>query len=98
MGYRITYDGTGGVRTKTFYQPKRLPCLIGAFLILFLLLTCAFWPEGKDQIKQILIPGDPDITQQAVSDLIVDLQNGESISDSVTAFCREIISHGKNPN
>lgn len=96
MGYRITYEGTGGVRTKTFYQPRRLPLLIGAFLTLFLLLTCAFWPAGKEQLRQIIIPGDPDITQQAVSELVTDLQNGEDFTDSVTAFCREIIRHGKN--
>lgn len=96
MGYRITYEGTGGVRTKTFYQPKRLPWLIGASLILFLLLTYSFWPQGKEQLRKIVIPGDPDVTQQAVSELIVDLQNGEDFSDSVTAFCREIIRHGKN--
>jgi hypothetical protein len=28
--------------------------------------------------------------------LVTDLQNGEDFTDSVTAFCREIINHGKN--
>jgi hypothetical protein len=42
-------------------------------------------------IRKHLLPGDPEITEAALGQLIGDIQNGERFSEAITTFCREII-------
>ena len=91
MGYRITYVNSTIRRRRTGIHPLRLQGLIGAFLILFLLLTNAYWPAGAQKLREFLIPGDPEVTMLAAEELVQDLHSGEAVSDAVAAFCREIL-------
>lgn len=41
-----------------------------------------------------LIPGDPEVTSNAFSDMVTMLREGEGMKEAVTAFCMEILEHG----
>lgn len=90
MGYRIEYGPEyRRFRKESPAKGKILP-LTAAFLVLFLALTAKFWPEGKETLENILLPGDPQVTKQAFSQMAQDLKEGEAIGDAVITFCREI--------
>ena len=42
-----------------------------------------------------LIPGDPQVTSAAFSEMVDMLRQGETIQDAVTAFCTEVLEHGQ---
>jgi hypothetical protein len=42
-----------------------------------------------------LIPGDKEVTKEAFSQLTQRIKRGEDFSDSVAAFCQEIISNAR---
>lgn len=91
MGYRIDYNG-GTVVKKPIYAPK-----VGKKKIVLLsaaVLTAAFllWPMGRRCVRDLLLPGDEDVTAAALSELVNDLSAGEPVGEAVEAFCRDIIA------
>lgn len=96
MGYRIVYEGPDGNSPKK--DRGRLAGYTAGFLLLFFLLTQIFWPAGADKMRKILLPWDPDVTAEAFSCLVTDLNQGEDLSEAVTAFCREIILNAEYPD
>ena len=90
MGYRIEYQGrTEEQRTYSF----RRGSLFLFWLLTFTVLVCTFWSEGRALLQQALIPGEPEITVHAASELIRQLRAGKNIGDAVTVFCRNIIEY-----
>ena len=98
MGYIIAYDGGDPGKMYTTRRRSRLPGLTLGFFLAFLLFTKLFWPAGAAQLRQILLPGDPDVTQQAVTVLVEDLRAGEPVGAAVKAFCSEILIHAEYPD
>lgn len=45
-------------------------------------------------LRQLLIPGDPDVTAGAFDTLVRQVRAGEAVSDALRAFCQEILYHG----
>ena len=91
MGYRIQYGDTPVFAKR---QKMRLSRIIGlslCFLVLLILLSWGFWPEGRTVLRDFLVPGDPDVTLHGLEVLTQELRDGENFSDAVTAFCREVI-------
>ena len=39
-----------------------------------------FWPEGRELLKLLLIPGDPDATLEAAAAFAQDLGSGEQLT------------------
>lgn len=89
MAYQIEYD-SGGVKRKTV-EKKR-------FSMVWLLFCAAaavlMIPGVRTTVWHWLLPGDGAVTDRALGELVTDLREGEALSDAVTVFCREIISHG----
>lgn len=93
VGYRITYGQP--FEGKQYSQPKgRRRAMTALALAVFLLLTHFFWPEGRAMLRQLLIPGDPDVTAGAFDTLVRQVRAGEAVSDALRAFCQEILYHG----
>ena len=93
MAYRIEY----GPATPPQYvkKPKllRLQIMTAVCLLLFTLLVRQAFPAGTDKLRQILLPGMPTVTQQALDHLMGSLREGAPIGDSFTAFCQYIFDH-----
>lgn len=88
MGYRIEY-GTGtsdGVFRKIESSKKRMWIAIMAVTIIFILCY-----SQRSKLLDFILPGDPDVTKEAIGVFINDLKEGERASDAFSAFCKVII-------
>ena len=77
MGYRIEYGPRKGHR-KVF--------LIRAAAIL---LTALFLP--RHVLEELLLPGDPQVTKEALGQLLLGLRQGAAPGQAVTVFCQSIL-------
>lgn len=87
MGYRIEYDSS---RKHKFYtsRSKRVPLWLVAVI-----LTASLFSIFGNNLKDLLLPGDPQITGAALNSLVEDLRSGEDFADAVTAFCTLVIEN-----
>ena len=50
-------------------------------------------------LRNVILPGDPEVTEQAAKTMIDQLREGETFADCFADFCREVIAAGqKNQN
>ena len=77
MAYRIDYPG----RRKK----RRFPYWI------FLIIAFAVLAVPKDDLEYWLLPGDPEVTAQALSELVKTLRQGTNAGQAVAAFCGNIL-------
>ena len=94
MGYRIEYGKTPS-RSRGDGGWFRL-CMTGLFLAGFCLLVSAFWPEGRELLRSILIPGDAEVTLEAAEVFARELGGGISLTEAAEHFCIAVLEHG-NP-
>lgn len=96
MAYRIVY----GPEIPPQYQKKtdrsRLRTLTAVCLLLFTLLVKQYFPAGTARLQQIFLPGDPTVTQQALSSMMGQLQSGAAPVDAFTVFCKEILANASS--
>jgi len=78
VAYRIDYPG----RRKK----RRFPYWI--FLILAFVVLLAV---PKDDLEYWLLPGNPEVTAQALSELVRTLRQGTNAGQAVAAFCGSIL-------
>lgn len=90
MGYQIHYEGTEPGAKK----PGRFTARLGAGLLAMGLLVSGLWPRWADQLRQVVLPGNPAVTAAAWEDLTQQLRTGEPLSQALEAFCRSILRHG----
>ena len=93
MGYEIRYGATM-VRTPLVdKKPKALTIVIG---LLTVIIIFVFLGNAVD-LRQYILPGNPEVTGAALNTLASDIKEGESLGSAITAFCREIIEHANIP-
>ena len=97
MGYQIHYGAT----IQKIHIPEnrnvRLNRKAVCFLIAVPLILFAIHFGGQEAVQKILLPGNSQVTRAAISDLVSDLKDGKSLSVSVEAFCREIVTGANAP-
>lgn len=91
MGYKIHYaselDKKYPMKTKRHALPV-LPMVLAVILLL-----CGL--TGNLNLKELILPGNADVTGAALTMMIEQIKAGEPLNESITAFCTEIITHGK---
>ena len=92
MGYRIIY-GKNAERKEPGRGVRRF-LLTGCFFLCFLWMVSVFWPEGRELLKILLIPGDPEETMRAAEVFAQELGSGFSITDAARNFCVAVLEHG----
>jgi hypothetical protein len=75
-------------------RTKRILC-IGASICAAMILLSA--TGGVNRVKEWILPGNAQVTEAALDNLVTDLKEGEKLEDAITAFCQEIIDHAKIP-
>jgi len=90
MGYRVEYGPVKKVRGLE-KRVSGVSSLIAVCLLLFFILVGSFWPEGKEILQKLIFPGDPVVTAAALDNLTESLRSGEALSDSMAAFCIQIL-------
>lgn len=91
MGYRVEY-GPAPEKVPSFFVKNRVWMMTAIFLMLFALAVKLFWPEGTAALCQVFLPGESGTMQSAISGLIDHLQSGQTFSEAMTVFCKEIIT------
>jgi hypothetical protein len=91
MGYQIEYRETI-VRRNTMPTIRKKGMLHLVWLLGGVALAVMIYTGFGDRIKTMLIPGDPEITIPAFSELVESVQEGIPFSDALTEFCLEIVN------
>lgn len=95
MAYRIDYGSAGNRRKPLHRQPPK-PLIKTALLVLALVAgAVTVKVVGLNWVRDVLLPGDPEVTASALQNMTDGLRSGESLLDAVTAFCREIIANAQ---
>ena len=92
MAYSIGYAPRrceGSVKRKRI----RFSVLVLAF---FLFSVQLFSREGAELLRNMILPVGDD-TVEAFSSMLQAVEEGTPIPEAVTAFCREVMEHGKMP-
>lgn len=88
MGYRIEYGQT--VKYETADKPKNNRNIL--FVTIAIVAALILFGFCTDAVRSFVLPGDPQITEQALNTFAQQVREGEHIGDAAAAFCREIIS------
>ena len=89
MAYRIKYNLVGPDRKST-QKNKRAWTIVTILGIGGLMAIALHLPWARN----LLLPGDSAVTAAALEGLAENLQQGESLMDAITVFCRSIIANG----
>ena len=98
MGYQIRYDAGKAVKTGLKERKPAAVGMVAAGLVAVCLLVRLFWPAGMDKLRQMVIPGDPEVTGRAAEQMVSQLHEGVPVGDAVQAFCREIMDEAGYPD
>ena len=94
MGYKIEYGCHGRSR---FCKPIRKPIpkwCVAAGCVCLVVASIAFGWQSE-QVRDLLIPGDPEVTAAAFALFIEELRSGEGFREAVTAFCTEVLKNAQ---
>lgn len=88
MAYQVDYTNGEG---KTTEAPKKHPfrAVLICFL-LFLILVQLFWPNGRDAIQKLLLPGATETVWAAVDGFADQVRTGEPVGEALQSFCRSV--------
>ena len=91
MGYRIEYEGfqKEGEKKEDSNAARILLTLMFSAVCFLLVMTC--WQEGRDLLRRLVIPGDPDQTIQAAYVFAKGLGDGAPIQEAAAAFCETVL-------
>ena len=94
MAYQITYGQTvvkkmNILRIRFSKQNLLTACCV--MLGIVLLAVCVF-PQFRIGLRNMILPGDPEITASALENMVDAIGAGESIQTAITDFCRQILS------
>ena len=86
MNYRIEYAPMRLPKSPAPPPHRQLLLLTGGAFCFFLFLTAAFWPEGRQALLSLLLPG-PEAGR-----LLSKLAEGVPAGEAVESFCRELLA------
>lgn len=99
MAYQISY-GQDCVKKKNkrefrIPKPSRGNLIrIGMAVFILLLAFACMIPQVRLAVRDMLLPGEPAITEAALERLVEAISDGEAIQTALTDFCREVINGG----
>jgi len=94
LGYVIAYD----MKEKKYEIRRNRSCrfsfLLTAAFCLFVVGTLYFWPEGREILISMVIPGEDSVTIAAFRNMTGNLRAGAAVGDAIAAFCADVIQAG----
>ena len=94
MGYRIVYGEDDRTRTDHAATGRRLQVFTALCLLIFTLAVKIFWSRGATVLQEVFLPGQPGVTEQAASDLLMRIRAGTGFEDALRTFCLDILENG----
>lgn len=87
MSYRIEYDFHGMHRYPISRAHPIIKMIAAAFFLAAGIMTAYF----AIAIVQAALSGDIPMIRSAADQMVAQIQDGESVRDSVAAFCKDIL-------
>ena len=87
--YRIEYEMFPLYQKRSGYKKLNFGLLI--VLLVSLVMLIRFNPLAANAVQELLVPGDFDVTTNALQQLSEALDNGDSFVEAVDAFCDAIM-------
>lgn len=91
MGYSIQYGADSHVETAWKRKAGRKYRRYLMVFAVFVTAAIFAFSGGKKGLEDMLIPGNPEVTKAAFSQLADDLREGNPLKEALVTFCREII-------
>ena len=93
MSYIVSYEPELARRYPSEKnQHKKLPVK----KILLLLMICgSAYAFVSFNLARYLIPGDPEVTTEAFSNMMCDIKDGETVGSAITAFVEDVLAGGR---
>ena len=91
MGYTICYDRNSNQKTKRF----NLKRILSAAIVTIFIIGISVSIHGS--FRELLLPGNADVTEQALHNLAENMRTGVKVQDALAAFCNEIIDYANIP-
>ena len=88
MAYQIQYEPEKNRKYPVRLQRKKsvvVPILVAVVLVMCFAIC---------RKTGVLIPGDPQVTAEAFSQMVDMVREGERMEDAFSAFCDEVLEHG----
>ena len=93
MGYQIIYEVDQFRKIPTATERKRSGATVVWWALTILCILAFVLHNNLHQLRQWILPGDPDVTQAAITAFAEDIRTGESIEDAFTDFCLVILEN-----
>lgn len=90
MAYKIQYNPEDNNRYPKCKNVR--PIRWKRWIFAVCIFGAVLWLRQRG-IPDFLIPGDPEVTTAAAENMVANLQQGSTVNEAVTVFCREIL-HG----
>ena len=95
LGYRIAYE-RGEVKTFHSVDKKKRGKKIFRWAVLIAMVLFIFTCINSRDFRKMLLPGNKDVTEAAVVELVEAIRTGERFEEAITTFCREIIINAQS--
>ena len=93
MAYHISYTAVGPKKSGFFRKNKKQIVFYGVLFLLGLFAVVGYlW---QPFLQEVFLPGDGAVTAAALEKLADMLGQGKTVAESVTAFCKEVITYGR---
>lgn len=89
MAYRITYENKTIKKDLCNVKYKVNIKRICSILTVTIMLITFF----HSKVRRFLLPGDPEVTERALNNMVTNIKNGEQFVDALTDFCEEILDN-----
>lgn len=94
MGYRIQYEYSA-VKKSLNEQTTRYKSFLYVIACLCVCCVIAFAAmRYRNMIWNLMLPGDPEITRNALSMLSENIREGMPVKEAIEVFCKEILYGG----
>ena len=93
MSYIVSYEPDLDHRYPLKEKPNKL---LPVRKILLLIFVCgAIYGFVRFGLIHYLIPGDPEITEAAFSNMLTLIKEGETVKTAVTTFIQDVVTAGR---
>ena len=93
MGYSVHYSPQTDKKFPQKKKHNRKAGSIYVFLAVCIVTAALFRFVDPSLLRELLIPGEASVTLNAVETMVTQLKEGAPLTETVEAFCQEIVRH-----
>lgn len=95
MGYKIIYGKCKSAKNKIIHRRKIMKSgTLKLSITVVMIVSILAWPKGRAWVKEVMLPGDNNVTKRALQGLVTDVGDGMALPDALQVFCGEILDNG----